>query len=195
MRVPDHDRRMHTALEHVLADPIRCPHGGSATSAVSCSPADRTPVTAAALACRTDSDRSRARPPAVVPRRVGALRMNPGSETGSAGLHITTRRDGPVSRVRVSGHLTDSGRAYLAALLDLMTAAGCAQIVVHLGGVGVVDAGLLQLLRAARTRLAGRLTVTADRAEARLPLTLVGLDGCGWPISDGPSVGAGRVRR
>lgn len=87
-------------------------------------------------------------------------------------LHLTVGHCGLVARMRVSGELTEIGRRHLAALLEMMVTAGCERVVVHLAGVDMVDSGLLQVLRAARTRLEGRLTVTADRAEARSRLTL-----------------------
>lgn len=113
----------------------------------------------------------------------------------SGRLHIATHRSGPAARVRVSGELAETGHRHLAALLDMMVMAGCERITIHLAGVDVVDSSLLQLLRAARTRLGGGLTVVAERAEARFRLGLVGFDGCVWSGGDVPSVGAELVRR
>lgn len=81
------------------------------------------------------------------------------------GLRITTHHRGRVARMQVGGELTEIGHQHVAALLHTMIAAGCARIVVHLAGADMVSSGLLQVLRAARTRLGGRLTVIADRAE------------------------------
>lgn len=99
----------------------------------------------------------------------------PNTRRRPSGMHITTQRNGPVTTVRVSGGLTEIGTRQLGALLDAMVTAGCEQTIVHLTDVKLLDSGLLRVLRAARTRLQGRLTVTADRTEARFPLALVGL--------------------
>lgn len=95
----------------------------------------------------------------------------------AGGMHIATGHDGTWATVRVSGVLTEAGTGRLAAMVlpdgELAT--------VHLADVGSVGAGLLRVLRIARTRSQGRLTVTADRPEARFPLALVGLGDMAWP--------------
>ncbi|MDQ2873629.1 MAG: hypothetical protein M3Y33_01905 [Actinomycetota bacterium] len=55
----------------------------------------------------------------------------------------------------MGGALTEVGRRRLAALLDSLIATDRDEIIVHLAGAGMVDAALLQMLRAARSRLAG----------------------------------------
>lgn len=109
-------------------------------------------------------------------------------------LHVTVRRGGPVATMWVSGELTEIGHQHLAALLDLMVTSGCTQAVIHLAGVDMVDSGLLRVLRIVRTRLRGRLTVTAERAEARCRLMLVGVDPPAWSAGAPASAGADHVR-
>lgn len=91
--------------------------------------------------------------------------------------------------MRVSGELTVTGHRYLAALLDVIVAADCEEVVVHLAGVDMVDTRLLDVLRAARTRLQGRLTVIADRPEAGFRLRLVGLGRANSSTGDRLSAG------
>lgn len=85
------------------------------------------------------------------------------------GMHITTQHNGPVTTVRVGGGLTEIGTRHLAALLDAMVTTDCEHAIVHLADVNLVDSGLLRVLRAARTRLQGRLTVTAESDGGALP--------------------------
>lgn len=118
----------------------------------------------------------------------------PNARRRPGGMHITMQHHGPVTTVRVSGGLTEVGTGHLAALLNAMVTAGCEQAIVSLADVNMVDSGLLRVLRAARTRLHGRLTVTADRAGARVPLALVGLDERCLSSSDHLSPGATHVR-
>lgn len=119
----------------------------------------------------------------------------PNARRRPGGMHITTQHNGPVTTVRVSGGLTEIGTRQLTALLDAMVTSGCEQTIVHLADVKLVDSGLLRVLRAARTRLQGRLTVTADRTEARFPLALVGLGQDVWPGREDLGAGADHVRR
>jgi anti-anti-sigma regulatory factor len=109
-------------------------------------------------------------------------------------MRIAVQRQGPVATVRVSGGLTEIGTGHLAALLDAMATTGCEYAIVHLADVTMVDSGLLRVLRAARTRLQGRLTVTAERTEARFPLALVGFGGGAWPARHDLGAGGDHVR-
>lgn len=88
--------------------------------------------------------------------------------------YITVRSG---AATRSSRRLTEIGHPRLATLLDSLIDTDRGEIIVHLAEAALVDAALLQLLRAARARLSGGLTVTADRAETRFQLTLAGLDG------------------
>lgn len=102
--------------------------------------------------------------------------------TGSAGLErvlggsaIDVQRTPTGATVRVSGALTAAGRAQLGDMLEAMIASGAPRLQVHLAMADQIDLALLQLLRAAHTRLGGALVVTADRPELGTPLAMIGL--------------------
>lgn len=94
---------------------------------------------------------------------------------------ITIGHDRTSVTVRVGGAVTAAGTAQLATMLSAMSQAGGGRVIVQLIDVGSVCAELLQVLRTARTMLQGRLSVTANRQEARFALALVGLGDTTWP--------------
>ncbi|MGI8416010.1 MAG: hypothetical protein ACR2P2_07315 [Nakamurella sp.] len=89
--------------------------------------------------------------------------------------------------------LTEIGHSRLATLLNSLVCLDRGETIVHLAGAERVEAALLQVLCAPLARLAGGLTVTADRVDTRFQLTLVGLDGRMGPRGPSPSAAATHV--
>ncbi|OFE18369.1 hypothetical protein BA895_12100 [Humibacillus sp. DSM 29435] len=77
--------------------------------------------------------------------------------------------------MKVCGDLTEADTRHLATMLNAMAWSDGQRATIDLADVSSVGSELLRVLRTARTRSRGRLTVTADRPEVRFPLALVGM--------------------
>lgn len=120
-------------------------------------------------------------PTAAQPRSSPRHRGVPTAAGLAGGMQVTTRRDGALTSVNISGELTEAGTRRLAAMLNAMAWAEGERATIHLSDVSCVGSDLLRVLRTARTRAQDRLTVTAQRPEVRFALALVGLGEMAWP--------------
>lgn len=94
-------------------------------------------------------------------------RSTPATSRRAGGLPVATGAEGFLMTMKVRGDLTEADTRRLATMLIAVAWSDGERATIGLADFSSVGSELLRVLRTARTRSQGRLTVTADRPRSK----------------------------